>query len=149
MHDNSKTKSSRSVDLKDAAALLLKGGSLVSEPCSKCEGVQIKLKEKMICVNCGNEQNHEQNTSNTASSTISSKHEEYPTIDKSVSSSSTNIQTGLGSAKSILQDKILMISREIKDEQDVVTQKQKANLIEIYLTILEKIEQLMIGQSNQ
>jgi uncharacterized Zn finger protein (UPF0148 family) len=43
--------------LKEAASLLTKGGTLINEPCSRCHGVQVKFKDKIICINCGNEEN--------------------------------------------------------------------------------------------
>ena len=56
MSSESKDKYDKSADIKNAAALLLKGGSLISEPCSECGGVQVKFKENIICVNCRNKQ---------------------------------------------------------------------------------------------
>jgi uncharacterized Zn finger protein (UPF0148 family) len=35
--------------------LLLRGGTLIAKPCDKCQGVQIKYMNKIICANCGNE----------------------------------------------------------------------------------------------
>jgi UPF0148 protein len=40
-------------DMKDAVSFLLKGGSLLSSPCAVCNGVQIKFKNEIICINCG------------------------------------------------------------------------------------------------
>lgn len=40
-------------DMKDAVSFLLKGGSLLSAPCAVCNGVQIKFKNEIICINCG------------------------------------------------------------------------------------------------
>ena len=34
---------------------MLKGGTLVSEPCEKCGGVQVRLADRVSCINCGNE----------------------------------------------------------------------------------------------
>jgi uncharacterized Zn finger protein (UPF0148 family) len=41
--------------LKEAASLLTKGGTLISEPCDLCSGVQVKFRNKVTCINCGNE----------------------------------------------------------------------------------------------
>ncbi len=40
-----------------AASLLVKGGTLVSEPCQKCSGVQVRFGDKTTCINCGNMEN--------------------------------------------------------------------------------------------
>src|SRR5687768_12370027 len=40
-------------NIKSAADLLLKGGTLLSDSCSKCKGVQVRYKDETICVSCG------------------------------------------------------------------------------------------------
>jgi|RhiMethySRZTD1v2_1073278.scaffolds.fasta_scaffold1368699_1 uncharacterized Zn finger protein (UPF0148 family) len=44
-----------SVNLKEAASLLTKGGTLINDPCGLCSGVQVKFRDRIICINCGNE----------------------------------------------------------------------------------------------
>jgi uncharacterized Zn finger protein (UPF0148 family) len=44
-----------SVKLKEAASLLTKGGTLINDPCDLCSSVQVMYRDKVICVNCGNE----------------------------------------------------------------------------------------------
>ena len=44
-----------SVNLKEAASLLTKGGTLINDPCNLCSGVQVKFRDRIICINCGNE----------------------------------------------------------------------------------------------
>jgi uncharacterized Zn finger protein (UPF0148 family) len=44
-----------SVNLKEAASLLTKGGTLINDPCGLCSGVQVRFHNKIICINCGNE----------------------------------------------------------------------------------------------
>jgi uncharacterized Zn finger protein (UPF0148 family) len=39
-----------------AAELLRKGGTLVTEACNACGGVQVKYSGRIVCVNCGKEQ---------------------------------------------------------------------------------------------
>jgi uncharacterized Zn finger protein (UPF0148 family) len=41
--------------LKEAASLLTKGGTLINEPCNSCSSVQVRFRDRVICVNCGNE----------------------------------------------------------------------------------------------
>ena len=41
--------------LKEAASLLTKGGTLINEPCGLCSSVQVMFRDRIICVNCGNE----------------------------------------------------------------------------------------------
>ena len=43
--------------IKSGASLLANGGTLTSEPCTRCSGVQVRLGDKTTCINCGNEVN--------------------------------------------------------------------------------------------
>jgi UPF0148 protein len=132
MSSDSKDHVDKSADIKNAAALLLKGGSLISEPCNKCGGVQVKFKDNISCVNCGNRQNTpEMNHHTTASG------EEYIPLDKDGTS-----QLPLEPVEFIIREKILILSREIKDEKDLVIQKQKADLIDVFVRIVERIRAL-------
>jgi UPF0148 protein len=127
------------LDIKDAGALLLKGGSLISEQCNKCKGVQIKFRENIICINCGNEQNI---TQEEVSSEVSDNKNENASVDMAEYS-----QKGLETSLYIFEKKVLILSDEIRHEQDIATQKLKAELIETYLRIIEKIKGL-IAQSK-
>jgi UPF0148 protein len=131
MSSDSKDRADKSADMKNAAALLLKGGSLISEACSKCGGVQVKFKENISCVNCGNRQNIPKMNHYTASG------EEYIPMDKDGTS-----QLDLEPVEFIIREKILILSREIKDEKDLAIQKQKADLIDVYVGIVERIRVL-------
>jgi UPF0148 protein len=130
MSAESKDVSDKSSDIKNAAALLLKGGSLISEPCSECGGVQVRFKENIICVNCRNKQSI-------------SKHSNSNTIQNKrppVTPTSERVQVEIGPARFIIQDKILMLASEIRDETDLAIQKQKADLMDTYLRILQKLD---------
>ena len=125
MSSESKDRVDKSADIKNAAALLLKGGSLLSEPCGKCGGLQVKFKDKTTCVNCGNKQD-----------TIKPKppEKQYVTPDKL-----RDFELDLEKAEYIIKNKILMLSRDLKDENEIEIQKQKVDLIEGYFRILERI----------
>jgi UPF0148 protein len=121
----------RLADIKNAAALLLKGGSLISEPCSKCGGVQVKFKETVTCVNCGVRQK------------ISRTEMVENKQDKVVSITQPELmRSGLKPVAIIIQDKIMDLALEIKGETHLDSQEQKANLIERYLEILKKLRTL-------
>lgn len=106
--------------IKSAAAALLKGGTLVSEQCEKCGGVQVRFADKVTCINCGNE---------SQPGTVTKK-EEKPQ------------PAGMDSAASTIEAKISALVQELQNEQDTAVQKQKAELLESYLRILEKMRNL-------
>jgi uncharacterized Zn finger protein (UPF0148 family) len=111
--------------MRTAASLLTKGGTLTNEPCAKCGGVQVRFGNKTTCINCGNEVK-----TGDQPRTIEEKFEPV------------QVSTGLISAASIITKKIVMLAAELEDERDISVQKQKAELLEIYLRILDKARSL-------
>jgi uncharacterized Zn finger protein (UPF0148 family) len=121
----------RLADIKNAAALILKGGSLISEPCVKCGGVQVKFKETVTCVNCGVRQKI------SKTEMVQNRQDNVVSITKP-----ELMRSGLKPVAIIIQDKILDLAQEIKGEKQLDAQEQKANLIERYLEILKKLRTL-------
>lgn len=112
--------------IRSAASLLVKGGTLTSEACKKCGGVQVRFAEKTTCINCGNEEN--------AGAQQKAEPEKAPMAHGSA---------GLASVASIMEEKIALLATAIKSESDVSAQRQKVDLLESYLRILEKVKNLM------
>jgi uncharacterized Zn finger protein (UPF0148 family) len=113
--------------IKTGASLLANGGTLTSEPCHKCSGVQVRLGDKITCINCGNEVNI---------GGALSKAER----DKAVPPRRSAVLT---SAASLIEEKIALLASEIRVENDISMQRQKADLLERYLEILEKTKNLI------
>lgn len=113
--------------IKSGASLLASGGTLTSEPCHKCSGVQVRLREKITCINCGNEVN-----------TVGTPLKAEPEMASPARKSAV-----LTSVASIIEEKIALIASEIRIENDISMQKQKAELLERYLGILEKTKNLI------
>lgn len=116
----------KSAKLKDAASLLLKGASLINEPCPKCRGVQVKFKNKNICVNCDD--------SESSSGLVP---QPIPSVGKA--------QKPRGSEdklSSIIEEKIVLLIQELRDERDLSIQRAKTDLLETYLRILDKTRAL-------
>ena len=109
--------------LKDAASLLLKGGTLINDPCPSCTGVQVRFQNENICINGCNPQD------------LVGK--AIPT-DSGVTNEEVNRNITRGLGKSIIQKKIILLIQQLKDENDISAQMIKADLIESYLRILEK-----------
>lgn len=111
--------------IKSAASLLVKGGTLTSEACPKCGGVQVSFADKTTCINCGNE--------TKTGTTQRAESEKAP----------VQVSAGLASVASIIEEKIALLAAELKSESDISAQKQKADLLESYLRILEKTKSLI------
>ena len=113
----------KSGKLKDAASLLLKGGTLINDPCPSCTGVQVRFQNENICINGCNPQDLVGKATRTESA---------------VNNEEVNRNTNRGLAKSIIQEKIIVLIQQLRDENDISAQMIKADLIESYLRILEK-----------
>ena len=116
--------------IKNAAELLTRGASLINEACPKCRGVQVKFKEVITCINCG----HEQKSSKDVSSIHSKERSIFESKGESKSSQLELIEDKV-------TDKIVKLISMLDDE-DLSEEKKKADLLELYLRIIEKTRQL-------
>lgn len=117
--------------IKIGASLLASGGTLTSVPCPKCSGVQVRLGEKITCINCGNEVN---------TAAAAAGNQPNAERDKAAPARASSVLT---SAASLIEEKIALIASEIRAENDISIQRQKAELLEKYLAILEKTKSLI------
>ena len=118
--------------IKAGASLLAKGGTLSSEPCSKCKGVQVRFKDKTTCINCGNEANL------IPAQSTGERGEEHST------DTTPRKPAALASAAAIIEEKIAILASELRSEDDISLQKEKVEILERYIGILEKIERLIL-----
>jgi uncharacterized Zn finger protein (UPF0148 family) len=116
--------------IKTGASLLANGGTLTSEPCPKCKGVQVRLRDKITCINCGNE---------VSTDVVADLQPERERENATLAQRSA----ALTSAASMIEEKIALIASEIRREDDISIQRQKAELLERYLGILEKAKTLI------
>jgi uncharacterized Zn finger protein (UPF0148 family) len=106
-------------NLKDAAEFLLKGGTLLSEPCEKCSGIQVRKNNETKCIICG---------------TKTSIEMQVPVKDLSSSEQliyKDNINVKIGNRLAELIDKIGKDTNLIEEEQIL-------RVIDYYIKILEK-----------
>lgn len=145
---NGKSSSSEGGNIKSAADLLLKGGTLLSNSCENCGGVQVRFKENIICANCGRkikelnvtqieeEKKKKKITSNNnnSNSGLSQEIKVQSTVDNSS-------DVKLTSYKRVIYKKItLLIASLENDGDDILVQNAKLDLVSKYLDIFEKIK---------
>lgn len=100
-----------------AAELLRKGGTLVTEVCSNCKGVQIKYSGRMICANCGKE--------------------EYIKVE---SMTKTTVPVDIiKDLKDTILAKIGELLPLLKSETSIGRQAELARLIRDYMEVLERM----------
>lgn len=122
--------------IRSAASLLVKGGTLTNEPCPKCGGVQVRLADKTTCINCGNE------VKAGAAAAAAAIAQPPKAEEKAAPAPQAPSSPYLSSAASLIEEKIALLAAEIRSESDISLQKQKAELLESYLRILEKTKSL-------
>jgi uncharacterized Zn finger protein (UPF0148 family) len=146
--------SSEGGNIKSAADLLLKGGTLLSNSCENCGGVQVRFKENIICANCGRKikelnvtqieeekkkkkitsNNNNNNNNNNSNSGLSQEIKVQSTVDNSR-------DVKLTSYKRVIYKKItLLIGSLENDGDDILVQNAKLDLVSKYLDIFEKIK---------
>jgi uncharacterized Zn finger protein (UPF0148 family) len=148
-------------NIKSAADLLLKGGTLLSDSCSKCKGVQVRYKDETICVSCGRKIKEttnknvtqdqqqqqqqqqqiedEQEQHSIPNSNLSKKKEfKVPTVFDSSITNTMNTK--------IITDKINFLITTLENENDILIQNTKLDLISKYLEVLDKFK--IISSTN-
>ena len=105
---------------KKAVEMLLKGATLVGDPCPYCKGVRVMKDGSALCVTCGKEAKDEKVES------ILSK-----TAQKTESTSIDN-----------LDQKIKNLTEDLQQEKDLEKQKQILNTLNEIIAIKEKLKAL-------
>ena len=106
-------------NLKHAAESLLKGGTLLSEPCEKCNGIEV------TCIICGN---------STTLKEPKSTEDIDKTVDKRILPD-FNITEKIG-------DRLVELIMSIGSDKNLDEEEQRLRVIDNYIKILEKIKVL-------
>ncbi len=112
-------------NLKQAAEFLLKGGTLLSEPCEKCNGIQVKKNNEVTCIICGN---------TTTLKEPKSTEDIGKTVDKRILSD-LSISEKIG-------ERLVELIMSIGSDKNLDEEEQRLRVIDIYIKILEKIKVL-------
>jgi uncharacterized Zn finger protein (UPF0148 family) len=112
-------------NLKHAAEFLLKGGTLLSEPCEKCNGIQVKKNNEITCIICEN--------TTTVNEPKSTKD-----IDKIVDKTT---QPDFNMSEKIGR-RLLELIMSVGSDKNLDEEEQRLRVINNYIKILEKIKVL-------
>ncbi len=136
--------------LKKGADYLLKGGTLLSEPCQTCNGLLIKFKGNILCLNCQvqdkneihlkreNEQKYEKNEIENGQKDLN-KNIIKKMYDFQSFEGDSNI---LQQIEEIIIKKITENNKAIISENDMDKQQKNLKVLFLYLKILEKIKKI-------
>lgn len=98
---------------KKAVEMLLKGATLISDPCPYCKGVRVMKDGHALCVNCGRE----------------AKEENIPVQEKTEDSTLAKFE-----------QKLKALSEELEHEKDHQKQQQIMKSISDLMGIIEKLK---------
>lgn len=132
-------------NIKGAADLLLKGGTLLSTSCAKCGGVQVRYKDETVCVSCGRKIK-EANNGTQQIEEEQLQHQNQHSIKNSNLSNVSNMPTVFDSSISkitntkIIIEKINSLISTLENENDILIQNTKLDLISKYLEVVDKLK---------
>jgi uncharacterized Zn finger protein (UPF0148 family) len=108
--------------LKNAGEFLLRGGTLLSEPCNKCSGIQVRKDNEIKCIICGN-------TTLPESNTISE-------VEKIADNND------IDQLREKIRKRLNDLINSIGSDKNLIEEEQRLRVIDYYLKILEKINLL-------
>lgn len=134
------------------AELIRKGATLLNETCPRCGGVQIRYQGKIYCIN-------EDNLSNILSAPSAPARSSVPVVEPAISKRELNAvasKPATASAaserdalRSLLEEKLAKVSRELESSQDFDQQAKLLDLISKYLETLEKLKANAISHNEK
>jgi len=129
--------------IKQGAYYLLRGGTLLSEPCKKCGNLQIKYKEDVICMNCQHIEQGRMEPQETSVSNIETK-KEIPNVRSGEDDKGTlNTLDDIHEVLSQVEHKVLQSLAKLNLEQDLTTSpKRFRKYLKIVQTSLKTIEMI-------
>lgn len=143
--------------IKKGANFLLKGGTLLAEPCKKCGNLQIKYQNNVICLSCKEDQkengnqkleeieNSKKEKSNIAFSTNNNNITENSIKDIPYSVSKYRDHEpslALQRLSDEISQKINEFTNLIKEYEDFDAYRKKLKMLILLLKVLEKIKKI-------
>ena len=135
--------------VKKGADFLLKGGTLLSEPCKICNGLLIKYKGDILCLNCQRPAMNQGKLEN-ASDKMGEENEKEEMRQNSLnkdnktriydSEEKENYKDLLLQIDKTITKKIIDIDRIINIEEDTLKQKNNLKTLYLYLKIMDRIK---------
>ena len=135
--------------VKKGADFLLKGGTLLSEPCKICNGLLIKYKGDVLCLNCQRSTLNQDKLENAPDKTFEENEKEelrqksFGKDNKNRSHDSeekVNYKDLLLQIDKTITNKIIDINKLIYIEEDTIKQKNNLKTLYLYLKIMDRIK---------
>ena len=135
--------------VKKGADFLLKGGTLLSEPCKICNGLLIKYKGDILCLNCQRPTLNQDKIENPSDKMFEENEKEemrQKSLDKDNknriygSEEKENYKDLLLLIDKTITKKIIDINKLIYMEEDTLRQKNNLKTLYLYLKIMDRIK---------
>ncbi len=129
--------------IKQGAYYLLRGGTLLSEPCKTCGNLQIKYKEQVICMNCQHLEEDKIEQLETLPNDIEIKKEVSQVGGDEDNKRTLNTFDDIQEVWSQVEHQVLQTLVELNREQNAtVSPKKYKRYLEIVQTSLKTIEMI-------
>jgi len=135
--------------VKKGADFLLKGGTLLSEPCKICNGLLIKYKGDILCLNCQRSTLNQDKLENASDKIFEENEKEeirqelsYKDTKNRIydSEEKVNYNDLLLQIDKTITKKIIDINKLIYIEEDTIKQKNNLKTLYLYLKIMDRIK---------
>ena len=129
--------------IKQGAYYLLRGGTLLSEPCKKCGNLQIKYKEDVICMNCQHLEQDKIEQKETPVNDIETKKEIINVGSETDDKRTLNTFVDIQEVLSQVEHQVLQTLVKLNGEQNATASpKRYKNYLKIVQTSLKTIEMI-------
>jgi uncharacterized Zn finger protein (UPF0148 family) len=129
--------------IKQGAYYLLRGGTLLSEPCKKCGNLQIKYKQDVICMNCQYSEQGKTELQKTVANDIETETEASNADSKEEDKGITNVYSNINDVLSEIERHLLLTLVKLNKEQDALSSPKKyKKYLKIVQTSLKTVEMI-------
>ena len=129
--------------IKQGAYYLLRGGTLLSEPCKKCGNLQIKYKDEVICMNCQHLEQDKIEQQETLVNDIETKKEVSQVRSDEDDKRTLNTFDDIQEVLSQVEHQVLQTLVELNREQNATASPKKyKRYLEIVQNSLKTIEMI-------
>jgi len=129
--------------IKQGAYYLLRGGTLLSEPCKKCGNLQIKYKQDVICMNCQYSEQGKTELKKTVANDIETETEASNADNKEEDKGITNVYSNINDVLSEIERHVLLTLVKLNKEQDALSSPKKyKKYLKIVQTSLKTVEMI-------
>ena len=129
--------------IKQGAYYLLRGGTLLSEPCKKCGNLQIKYKQDVICMSCQNSEQNKIEQQKTLANDIEIKTDASSADSEEEDKRILNTYGDINDVLSQIERQVILTLVKLNKEQDALSSPKKyKKYLKIVQTSLKTVEMI-------